>query len=363
MENKKQLNVIEKKLDIIGEITAVQRPFKIRSLGNNCIIIGEDECCIVDPINNQRIKKICNVIERSCWEWAVHPNNKRVVFSHFNKATLYNVKKGQAEWSTVEAAYIQSVAFNPHDKDIFFCSRNQKSSITKYNYHTKERFDTVTDREYHSMTMHSKEKIICLADCEGDISLYEFKDNLGLSLTGGISLPIDIDYTSFCKYSPNDSCIIVGNDKKLFIIDLHDEGRVRKFLQCEKGESIKNIAINRNGTVLATLSKRIISIAQHDYEDLVLCYWDIKTRQLIAQLSGVGDASDGDFFRDGLEFLIALRNKCIRTAVPFEVLYQFFTKDELLYLLCVLNHIKDQGELTQDTVHYCMKNLLENCKR
>jgi hypothetical protein len=56
---------------------------------------------------------------------------------------------------------------------------------------------------------------------------------------------------------------------------------------------------------------------------------------------------------NGLEMVIAFRDKCVRTLIPFQI------KKRYSYLFFVLNELKKQGKIPQDIMVYIMVTLLK----
>jgi hypothetical protein len=362
MECKKELHTIEKKLDILGEITVVKCPSSIRVFGKNCIISGTNfsgtytdvyECSIIDPIKNKEIKKFNGPY---LWDSEVSPDNKRAVLFHANKAILYNMKKETEEWSI--ANRIHSVTFSLAEKAVFLSHGILPYSIIKYNYKTKACNDIPMDKYCKFIAMHPKENSICIANIS-NLSLYNV-DESTLTIKKEITLPKN--ECLFCHYSAGGSYIASGDKSDIFIIDSLREDKDWYHLQPKDNEWFADRAFHPNSSVFVTLSQ---SVALQRFKKLKVNFWDIKKRQPICTLFGenLDEVYEFDFYHKGSAIIFQTKKKCLRVAVPFEVIYQSDTKERCLFSLLVLKQIKDRGELNQDSVYCCIKSLLEQCKR
>lgn len=362
----KILNV-ESKLDIIGEITAVEKPYKVRSFGKDrAIILGKDRCSVVDLAENKEVQKVCSISHgfHRMLQFSFHTQG--IILSSGDVARLYpiNIKNNMEKWDTVEQDSIRSATFSLHEEALYFCYKNQTQSITKYNYATRKRENIVCNKGCCAMGMHPKEKIMCVV---GNIGNIYFHDIDSMALKKSIMLPIPSCF--FCEYSPDGSCIAVSGGNGILIVDPskdEEEDDCWHYLEHDKYETLKKIVFHPEVAVVAGLFDAITNVGVKR----ILHCWDIKTQQIVytSQLNSPfelnsGDAYDFDFSCDGSEFIIVAKDKCIRAKVPFGVIYQS-TEKELLYHLFLLQQLWDRElHKPKEIEQYCAKLLLQAFKR
>jgi hypothetical protein len=80
----------------------------------------------------------------------------------------------------------------------------------------------------------------------------------------------------------------------------------------------------------------------------------LKTKELVytSPELGSGCGYDLSFSDDGLEVIVALQDRCVRTLVSFAV------KEKCTDILWWLHQIKEQKNLPQDIVSHCMHTFL-----
>jgi WD40 repeat protein len=357
-ENKKILSV-ENKLDIIKEITAIKDPYSVRSFGKDrAVVLAEDKCSIVDLVENKEIQEICSIKDGFYRKLKFYFHNQRVLLSSGGVAVLY-----PEEWHTIEQDSIRSVTFSPHEEALYFCYKNQRKSITKYNYVTCKRESILFDKGCYAIAMHPKEKIMCAANV-GSISLHNI-DNLDLKKI--ILVPTGICF--FCEYSPDGSYIAVGDGDDILIVDPNkdEDDDCWTYLKHQKHESLKKMVFHPKIAVLAALFDSVTNVG---VKRILYC-WDIKMQHIIytSQLNSPSDlnsddAYDFDFSCDGSEFIIVAKDKCIRAKMPFEVIYQSDTKKEFPYHLFLLQQlVNKQQDVPKEIEQYCAQLLLQAFKR
>src|SRR4029079_12855284 len=110
-----------------------------------------------------------------------------------------------------------------------------------------------------------------------------------------------------------------------------------------------HMAFLPKGNILATIS-------ESSEGKSIIRYWDFF--QELAKPIYMFDldekgSRDISVAPSGLEIMIAFRDKCIRSLVPFEI------KKHYAYLFFVLNELKEQQKISQDILAYTMITLLK----
>src|SRR5438445_7098286 len=129
-------NAMEKqgnKLILFQEIAAVKKSTIVKYLTNDQVVIGGEGCSIINLFTNEE-RKISNF---NCSYVAIHPNKKKIAFSHHKTIELYNIETNKSEWVSEEKYPINSFGFSPCGNTLFLClAENAEGShlITKRNY-------------------------------------------------------------------------------------------------------------------------------------------------------------------------------------------------------------------------------------
>jgi len=361
MESKKQLQQYENHwLSSTQEITAVTNPWCVRYFTQDHIVVGGINGAVHSI--NLRTQKIQKRIGATAFFRGVtlQSNNKQVITCKDTTITVYSSEKiPECETFQTEKNEIRSFAWNSLKNTIFLCYGENRGEITQYNYVTRDcKNIPVCGQICQIMTMHPKKEIMCIADHSGNISLYNIDDTF--SKIKIINLNTKLKKCWFCQYSPDGSYIVAGNEKKLFIIDPDRNVHVFPCIKAEKKdksyETFKNVAFYRNDSILAILCNRTIDHSRLCVrQEQFVRYFDLKTQQFIDATPKLysQDSYDLCFSDDGLEVMVALKDKCVRMHVPFAI------KEKCLYYLCVLNRIKDHSKWPNDIVRYCGNMLLE----
>ena len=313
-------------LPIIEEITVVKNPCAVRYCSKNRVAVGgSDGCTIIDLKTKKHTKLFTNNIM----------NIEIIPASKNNQEMVAYQERDDNK--------IKSFTCNPHDNTFFSCYGDTKLAIRKQNYITNSyKYIPVEGSFCQYMTIHPNEKTACIADYECRLSFYEL-DNLQSPLK---TMEFSLDTCwFFCRYSRDGSYIVAGDSNKVFIIDPHSNCDKKLYLQFGQ-ELLRNIAFHPNNSVVAILSKTNSSIKKKQ----IVRYFDIKMKQFIdTPLEYEADeSSDLDFSADGLELIVALEDRCVRTQVLFAI-------KEKSYFWWVLKQLKEKEDLPQDVINYLLK--------
>ena len=365
MENNNELQQYKNHwLSSTQEITAVEDPWGVRYLTKGSVIISENNGIFHKVNLKTQQKETKNIIG----------NN----FSYYGSAILQKkcdkiiMSKGSmlAVCDTTMTAFkpidtgdseIISLAYNSLKDVVFLCSIGLRKAITVLNCATHKIANiSVWDQMCDIIIMHPKKEAMCIADSEGNIGFYNYNDNDNDTLSKIKVITLNTEKGCyFCQYSPNGSCIVVGNAYELFIIDSEKNIDVSFCVRAQESEMFGNIAFLPNGLILALLCRHAIASIREDiHSSQFVRYFDLKTQKCI-DITPELKSNDGYnlcFSDDGSELIIVLDKKCVRMHVPFAI------KERFLYYLCVLNRIKDYGNWPNDIVQYCANMLLESFK-
>jgi WD40 repeat protein len=365
MENNNQLQKYTNYwLSEVQEITVVKEPYKVRYCGNDQIVVtslsGQINCITLEAQKKQNQMHNCSHLKTSI---LLQVNSKKIIMGDTRSIGVYD--RETTTWDAYLPGMfegIRSIAWNSLKNTFFACYGEKSSMITRYNYVTNEKKEVFMPNQIGQiMTMHPQQKIICLADYSGNISLRNVDDTLSKIKT--IDLSKKLKACWFCQYSLDGSRIIVGSDNKLFIInpDTNEDEFLCVNAERTTGmyEEFKNIAFHPKGSILAILCYRNISQSRLAvYKKQLVRYLNIKTGCVIGESSEFDsdDSYDVCFADNGFEGTAVLKNKCVRIHISFAI------KDKCIYSLYVLNTLKDEAHWPRDIVRYCGNMLLESFK-
>jgi hypothetical protein len=329
-------------------------PLRAQYVTKDCVVISDFNGCYIQNLNTGVMQSIQD--SRAYFRtniMSLQSINKKIFLSNPKGIMIYDTETNKKEWATqtqIEEEPIMSLAVHEAGNTLFVGYGEQYKNIRKYNYRTNEHQDIpIHGIACEIMTINNKKDILAISDFKGNISLYSLDNLIKLK---NISLSQAKSY--FCKYSIDGSCMVSGNDKKLYIIDLDDDNVVTyPSIDCAEKEVFCEIAFHPHEYVLATLTNQYEPSPFHGGRQQVIQYWDLKTQKLIYTTSDLLSMAchDISFSQDGLEVLATLEHKCVRMLVPFLITNKF------LYLLFVFKRLKKQLGLPQDILNYC-KNIL-----
>ncbi|MEP6802900.1 MAG: WD40 repeat domain-containing protein, partial [Flavobacterium sp.] len=285
--------------------------------------------------------------------------NKRIMVGCSGGLAVYkketSTEKYSYNWGLNLRDGIKSFAWDELNSTVFMCYREKSGEVRKYNYETNfSEWIPLGDQSCHIMTKHPKEAIMCIADYSGNISLRNVDDTLSKIKT--IVFDAEMKECQFCQYSSDGSYIVVGNSRRLIVVDPNRDIDTFLSMEAKEGDIFKSIAVHPNGSILAILLNRNISLSRnYVYNKQIVRCWDIKTQQCIGNIFefDCDEGYDFTFSNDGLEMVVVLEKKCVRRPVLFAI------KDKCLYPVFVLNGLKEIGWLNGDTVRYIDTILLE----
>lgn len=359
MENKKIHTIFSE----INEITTVEEPIRARLLPDHRIIIvnKEGSTYIVDPKIQQPQKINSFPFQQNSLIFPIIQNNKdKIISCKDNTVIINDAKTGKRIWNTQEQERISSLAWSPLNNTIFLSYFPINNNIKEYNYVTRNYKTIATSKPHcHLIAMHPKEKIICIADMHGNISLHELNNTLSIIKRVDLSEDFKKVLCNFCQYNSDGSYIAVGHNKKIIILDQNKTLNKYPCLQPQKYESFQEIAFHPSSSILAILYAHIEKLTNKiTYTKQFVRYYDIKILQCIGQTIEFysADSHDLAFSQDGYNIIITLDDKCVKLPVFFAI------KEKYLYSLCVLNQFKYNNEqnLPQDVAQYILNILLKS---
>ncbi len=374
-----------KKPNIISEISIIKKPLQAEYLSKNRIIIlGIDECCIINPKTHEITKKI----ETQSLNFAIDPIQKLIAFTGTNVA-IYN-KSGDFKTSIKPKNQypITKLAFGPLQDSILLEQdtgsnwRNSKS----YNYKTKTINACMSDIShvaYHpTHNFYYKSGDGCSDNNE--IEIYNLTT---LNKTGAIDFSSQSSISSILC-SPNGKLLAVEKENKIIYIINRSKVSANGCTTCDAQRRnyiilpiiTKPFSINLttfiepnnndepvimlfhpNSAVLTTTTSLYID---HNLHHIVF-YWDVKTKELITTMPPLplptGNRYDNKniaFSPDGTKLITVLPDKCLILSVPFEVLYDATKKLPHLYWFLLKNRC-NQHNIPKDVQKIIALYLLE----
>jgi hypothetical protein len=340
MENNKKLP--------LTEITTVTNPRCVQYLDKDRVVIaGESGCDIVDLNTNTVIKKLNNFNyndSKKSSHMKVPFNKNRIITFYDNEIRGYNAQTGEQEWSNTDH-YLRYFACDKTGDTIIAVRLG--TGIVEYTYGKKT--STIPDHDigFYSAAMHPTQKEMCISKYPMPIYLCSFDDSLvGIKKifnNGGYKV----------EYSLDGSCILGYDASTLFFIDPTIDGEKYPQVKCGEKEDMRaGISFYPHESIVATIStessKRITLVR----------YYDAKNQQLIeSELHNTRHPHQLAFSGDGLEYIMAIEDKCIRGNVPFKV--RWHNKPHLL-LAFLKKYLNKHPEIIvpSDIVYYVWHHFL-----
>ncbi len=338
----------------IQEIKIVPVPLAIKYISNNTVAINSVSLFSIVDLEAKTIMHIDNRYHnREYRNLPILYSNDKTIFSSTNKKlSIYDEQKNVKTHFISRKNSIQGLAIHPNSNTVFLCCP-QRKIITKCNYRTRISEDVIIPGEgFSSIDIHPKKGIMCIARSSGNLSFHRLSNLQKSFKTITFIKPINTIYF-FCRYSLDGSCIAVWDNEIVHIID--PDKNTYCSLKPFKNEIFNIIAFHPDSLTLATLAAR--NPLKADVKT-VIHYWDLKTKECIYTTSELGDgyACDISFSPDGLEVIVVIKNKCIRTLVPFAV------NKKCIDLLFWLNQLKEQEKIPQDIVRYSINAFLRHLR-
>jgi len=337
-------NDIKFKLDTIQEITLFENPYCIHHVTDDIVALNSiHEFCMVNlktkekqyiPYENENIRT------REIGAAIIQSDNKKVILANGRELMIYDRDVKNYQW--FDCAKINSLKIDSH-QDSFFCSTN--GSITKYNYTTNQSSE-ISSSFFRILDIDSEKQMMYVQNYDGDVSLYSLHNLKEKYAT--IMVPRGGIREAMYQFSPDKSYLACGNRCFIYKVKQDEEG-AEYFIQSLDNEWFKHMAFLPKGNILATIS-------ESSEGKSIIRYWDFF--QELAKPIYMFDldekgSRDISVAPSGLEIMIAFRDKCIRSLVPFEI------KKHYAYLFFVLNELKEQQKISQDILAYTMITLLK----
>src|SRR5579863_4742598 len=143
------------------ELKFIEKPFFAQYITHDrAVIAGEKECCIINPITDEVVKKIETEPfdpDYRNFNCALHPNKKKFALGYRNTNTgkkfytvaIYNTTTGKQEWCITQDHPFQSFTFNPINNTILindYINHNPgPRQIIEYDYITHQQYKIDSD--------------------------------------------------------------------------------------------------------------------------------------------------------------------------------------------------------------------------
>jgi hypothetical protein len=327
---------------ILREITIIEKPYAAQYLQKDrAIIFGESGCSIINPLTNEKIKKISDLPYHNYSSFALSPNKKKVALSHNANITMYDIDTGNKKMYSFPHS-LRSATFSPQEPFILLCSGyKEQTKIIKLNYITNQ--SEIYDIPFlcPNIAFHPTQNFICTGNTKNEIFIYSL-DNLKKPIKQG-NFKNSIPY--YYQYNQDGSFIIAVGVGDIYIIDT-DLNSVFSSLRHEK-KDFWNATMNANNTIVAVLSEHNRNF------DHFIEYYDIKSKKFIYSTK-IGDNNPGSsynlsFSPDEKELMIILRGKCfvIPTSYHHVIFMHWMLKNYQLH----------HPEIPNDVVNYIIKYL------
>jgi len=323
----------------IEEIKAVDYLRRIEYISPNTVAITGS--CGLYILNLHEKDLECISKKNFCAKYIYEPilriNNEKVISCIDEQVMIYDTKTYKKKILNHKSV---DLAIHPREKTIFLLHENRKV-ITTFNCISGITECIPTDEtKCLCIDIHPKKEIMCRI-YNANISFYPLNDLKKIIKTINFS---EHDST-FCRYNTDGSFLAMGNKSSIYVINPDQETNdYQPIKQATQFEFFKKISFHPNGWLAILLRIE----APKEKAGNVIYYWDLKKKEFVYTMSALGEwyCKDFSFSQNGLDVVVALYNKCIRTRVPFAV-------DNAIKVLWRLNQLKAQEKISQDIVKYC----------
>jgi hypothetical protein len=288
---------------------------------------------------------------RASGEVIIQSNDKKIVLTNGHEMMIYDRRSKDYQW--FDCKKINSLKIDSH-QDAFFCNMN--GFIVKCDY-TINRFFEIASSFSPILDIDNKNQTMYVLDYDGDVSLRslhnldEICGKMVLPKAGNRGLKKLLNH--MYQVSPDKSCLAFGTSCCIYKIK-QDKKDIEYTIESLNNEIFKHMAFLPTTNILATVSqsreKKPIKGKS------IIRYWDffqeLQEPIYMFELDKYG-SRDISLSPNGLEMVIAFRDKCVRTLIPFQI------KKRYSYLFFVLNELKNKEEMPQDIMVYTMVTLLK----
>jgi WD40 repeat protein len=348
-------NAMKTNNNIIAEINTIKDPRCARYLTGERVAISDRHGAVhIVDLKTKKVQRISVYGSLFTEKIILHNDKKKIITCEENVITIFNEKTGKKERIIREEGGIKSFILNPSKAtDCVYYVTKVNKRITRYNCVANKYDHFPCSDECQVMAIHPNQEIVCVSDWSKNIFLCKL-DNL--KVFKAIFLDNPNDHCTFCQYSPDGSYIAAGNETQVFIIDPEIDASNYPCIEIKEDEVVRSIAFHPYCSVLAILSARSVAFSRSNVRmEHIVRYWNIKTLKLVGtMLKFSSDASyDFTFSDNGDEFIVTLKDKCLRGLVSFT------GKEECIHSLLVLNRFKDSIQLPDDVKRYILGILLD----
>lgn len=361
-----------KKPDILMELTTIKEPRRAIYLTEDlAAVFNGKKCTIVNTTTNAKIKTIWDN-PSPCYSAGieVHPHKTKIaIFYHSDRhpeIAIYDTQTYAKERSKkIQEASISTASFNPCDTTIITCA-SHSTYMNLYNYKTDEiiGYDIENQNEnLHDMSdttakFHPTDPLICIA--RNNVYIVDTRTRARTEKFH-LHTPHAWPYYKHVLpvYSPDGFYIAIHTGNNVFITDSYSNKLDHLTEDFNHTSLSEPLLFHPNSSVLA-----IVTLKNN------LQYWDVGKKELIHETALESDKNGYklsylSFSPSGTKLMFTRCGKCIILPVPFKVLFECDTKEQLLYLLFLLKNIDHNRteRLPQDIIEFLMNKLFEALKR
>jgi hypothetical protein len=336
-------NTIKFNAECTQEITLFSNPHCIHHVTDNIIAMNSISKFGLVDLEREQVQYIPykDNRTRASGEALIQSNDKKIVLANGSELMIYDRRKSK-DYQWFDCKKINSLKIDSH-QDVFFFNMN--ATIMKCNYITHN-FSKIASSLCRLLDIDEEKETIYMKDHDGNVSIRSLH-NLQ-ERCGTIVVPENWNRNHMYEVSPDKSCLAFGSSRFIYKIK-QDKENVEYFIQSLDNENFRHMAFLPKTNTLATVSQSINGKS-------IIRYWDffqeLQEPIYMFELDASG-CRDISISPNGLEMVIAFRDKCVRTLIPFQI------KKRYSYLFFVLNELKKQGKIPQDIMVYIMVTLLK----
>src|SRR5579862_1424009 len=168
------------------ELKAVENPFFAQYISHDrAVIASEYECCIVNPMTDEIVKRIeirSPYAHNHNIHCTIHPNKKKFALTREHTGhmwstgtvTIYDTITGEKEWSIAKGHSIEKAIFSSIDSTIFikWCSE-----MIECNYVTDKEYEIDSNQSDRNIALHPTQNNVCVGIDAGKVFLYSLNES------------------------------------------------------------------------------------------------------------------------------------------------------------------------------------------
>jgi len=361
MDNSVSCTKINKIEHIMPEVT---QPCGIGFVRENVIAVYEKSAFTVCNINKKSII-IQRKTENTIHDFAISKQGEKIALYEDTFLTMYNAVTGEQEWQKNIGNVCLKIAFNPQDctQLISYDSYSDKLTIHFENLRKEENlYETLL---YSNGFAHHSNKTEIIYSCFPIgfyVYNYENKEHF-FSSVKELQLFAANDNAVGQYYTVDGSCIVLVAQNRInttiaFIPSVVKSSKA-KCIRLSKFYS--SMLFHPNNNILFLLDpKNIIECWNYKKQKCIHIIKfenqeDIPLESYLKKRLAVSD--------DGNILFIALKDKCVKLTIPFEVFCSLTEKENLFFIMSVLKRYNDNGLiLINDVIYAIIEKLVMLCK-